>query len=411
MMDKDKKKTTSKRLGGFWRSYSFVLTLVVLASLSIVAVSADFSWSGSRRIWLSSGRLYWARQSSSGGWVLDRAVDTSNGDGSLVSVLNDVLSVSSGGGMTLDEFSSYFNTWSNTAGLLRERLSEFLYAESAFDQYLDADGQIKTATTASSGSERKLFNLATLLSNALRGINTNMNSGFLGLSRNLVGSSGTTRSITLFRSYGTSFSQSYSDILTLFGEFASGNHSLLNSMRYDTFQIDYRNRTFFPRFESALIGSGSAAVTYWDSSTKADSVVNYNNLLSAITAIGSPMQNDLAKLRYVLASDQDIEISEKQAPVKDAVADNFAGDSPAAVKDADVGDMAGFSGSLQDSLSTGANAGDVFSFIGGSGGVGFWSQEVASDLDCVPVTAFEDDEDYIHFYDPSIISDYLSGGE
>lgn len=440
-----KKKTNSKRRRSFWRSYSFVLTLVVLFSVSVVSASA-------KKYSIENGLIkvqdLWGGNSWSNlswGASTPGVATEAQFDAQWKALAEDVgIMSASSGGMTLEEFSNYMSIWSAPTGLLNDRLSRYLHVSDNFNQYLDADGVEKTLSTSAQPPQ---YDLATMLSNALRGINKNMNSGLgsvrsgVSLASDLNHSdlvsllSGLTGFKDANHSDFSSFqSANHQDLTSGFSvnhqdltSFKSANHQDITAFKAsnhaDFLQYimgSYRNSYFpssmgipYSRVENAPNGVLGFIYSPFNSSTGGFEIQNsYSHGLGGILAsLLVPMQSDLGKLRYVLASDKDMEIAEKQEPVKDELANQFTGDGAAAVKPGDIGDMAGFSGSLQDSLSTGANAGDVFSFIGGSGGVGFWSQDVANDLDRVPVTASEDEEDYIHFYDSSIISDYLSGGD
>lgn len=167
---------------------------------------------------------------------------------------------------------------------------------------------------------------------------------------------------------------------------------------------------WYPKLNTSLVGpDGVASAQLWNSETKEEEDVEYDNLLAAIVSLQADMRNDLAKLRYVLASDADIEIEENVEPVKGSVKDNFTGDSSAAVKPDDISGMSGFSGGIQDSFNTGANAGDLFGFINSSDTLNFWSQDVANSIDAVPRGASDDEEEYLSYYDIEAIERYLAG--
>lgn len=236
--------------------------------------------------------------------------------------------------------------------------------------------------------------------------------GFLGLRNNLVGSG--VVSTSFWSAHGGTTGRSHSSLLPFLSSFA-------NELTHNQFLIR----------EGIAPANGVPFPLLWDSSL-GDFVPQgrlsapVKDILSYLYYIGLPIQNDLAKLRYVLASDDDIEIQKKNEPVKDEITNQFTGDAPAAVKPGDVGDMAGFSGDLQGAFTTGANAGDVFGFITGGDGWGFWSQEVAGGLHNVPSSASDDSgsvyykdidslddlpgDTFVRFYDSSALDSYLSGG-
>lgn len=412
-MSDDKKVRRRFRLPGFWRSYSFVLTLICLCSLLVVCASAD-SWR------IINGQL---QTKQFGSWVNYSMGNASTTypdyqyNAAFQQIAEDVgISGQASGGLTQAELES------SLADYVGQRISSYSFAgaenklvsDTVRDLYdAIAKNQIYSVMPLYSTYSGDYLDASGSVSSGVPSdgsISSLLRRGFAGLSRNLVGSGGPV-SVTLFS--GSSHSQNYlfNNILNLFGLFAQGNHSLLNTVCYHLNRIYSLDNSYFPQFKAALIGSGSAPVTYWDSSTKQEETVTYSNLLSAIVGLGTSIQNDLAKLRYVLASDQDIEIAEKQEAVKGSVADNFAGDGAAAVKPSDVGDMAIFSGDFQDTLSTGVNPAEAFSIVSDGNSWSFWSQDVAGDLDRVPAVASDDDDDFIHFYDPSVLDAYLSGGD
>lgn len=432
-----KKKTNSKRRSGFWRSYSFVLTMVVLFSVSIVGASA-------RKYTIEKGMIY---RDQFGSWTpvtwgasSPGVASESQFDSLWQELATDVgIMSASAGGLTQAELNdslqnyvgkrvSSYNFENGDSGLLSVTVSDLYDAivknqiystkplySSVSREYLSSTGGVSQATNGSKNSVADLLNY-----------------GFLGLHQNLVGSG--SYSVSLSNASGGSTVVTASNLMEFYGKafqvMANNQTSIYSKLNaVNTNLINFKNANHqdlvtvndsLGVINRSLVGSGSSSVTYWDSSTKSQRTISYSDILSALTSMGTSMQNDLAKLRYVLASDKDIEIAEKQEPVKNAVADNFAGDSPASVKDTDVGNMAGFSGNFQDAFSTGANAADALGALTSSDSWLFWSQAVADDLnqawlfdvEMVSVASLDDsDDDFIHFYDSSAIDAYLSGGD
>ena len=422
----------------FWRSYSFVLTVVFLLSVSFVSVSAaagDFS-QGPVKMQFRNGML---GQMVGSNWqaLNNTPLETALNFGA-------TLAASGGGGMTLNEFSGYFGTWSDQK--LNQLFKDYFYYRPAFDQYLDADGQIKTLVSTSGMPDE--FYLPSLVSLGLRGLRSvmldNASANHLDLTS---GFSINHTDLTGFKS------QAHSDAIAIEGVLESFKPELLFTLpsgRYldsngwsvlgtNVPAYTYLTQGFlgvaakidsnFSDWTTQFQGEPSfwAQGNLWNSSSGEAYSETYGYFVWMLSDLMSLQQSDLAKLRYVLASDQDIEISKKNEPVKDAIEDNFVGDAPGAVKPDSVGDMAGISGGLQDSLNTGANAGDVLGFLNGSEGWGFWSQEVANDLRRVSASVSDDEVsihykdvaslddlsgvDFIHFYDPSALDDYLSRGD
>lgn len=106
-----------------------------------------------------------------------------------------------------------------------------------------------------------------------------------------------------------------------------------------------------------------------------------DNLLDALGLIGTYLQNPLAKLQYVLASDDDIELKDAVQDNQDSFKDNFTGSGSGAVSGSQIKDVAGISSSVGDAFKDEASAADVFVAISDSNSYSFFSQEVADALD------------------------------
>lgn len=428
----------------FWKSYSFLLTLVLLVGLTCVSAFAavgDFT-TGEVSMEFRDGRL--GQLSPWGTWT---ALNTTGLSTALNHGVN--LAASGGGGMTLDEFTGYFDPWTKVS--LGELFKDYFYYRPAFDQYLDADGRIKTLVSTSGMPDE--FYLTSLVSLGLRGLrsvmldNASINHADLtaGFAANHTDLAALLSELTVVNTSVLDFEHvNHTDLAALLSELMvvntnvvdferanhidltsgfSVNHADLVAVRrqildsFDSQNLYYLYGSLFSGPSDISLGSflvgadGKASFSPWNSSSGEIGGTFYGYGLGGLIAeLGMPMQYDLAKLRYVLASDQDIEIAKKNEPVKDAIEDNFVGDAPGAVKPGNVDDMAGISNDLQGALNTGANAGDVLGFINGSEGWGFFSQAVADDLHQIPSSAHEEEEDFIHFYDPSVLDAYLSGG-
>lgn len=128
-----------------------------------------------------------------------------------------------------------------------------------------------------------------------------------------------------------------------------------------------------------------------------------NNLLDALALLGTSLQNPLAKLQYVLASDDDIALKDANKPNEDAFKDNFTGDGDAAVKPSDIGELAGVSSSVKDTFAGAGSPSDIFSVLNDSGSFGFFSKEVADILEpSVPAAVSDEpfDRDALIASDP-----------
>ena len=436
----------------FWRSYSFVLTLVFLLSVSFVSVSAAtsdvniYSIGTSATSTLATAfsdglRAYFGRYSGSysvtgpitaSGSSTSISASASNGFVRLLveltSAVNQTINGTTRDVQRLDTKLGYLTKgMSSSKGLIDILSSQSITVD------VDVSGIIKAIDA---DREQDLAYFKSLVSGFSRN-HTDLTSGFSTNHTDLTG----------FKS------QAHSDAIAIEGVLESFKPELLFTLpsgRYldsngwsvlgtNVPAYTYLTQGFlgvaakidsnFSDWTTQFQGEPSfwAQGNLWNSSSGEAYSETYGNFVWMLSDLMSLQQSDLAKLRYVLASDQDIEISQKNEPVKDAIEDNFVGDAPGAVKPDSVGDMAGISGGLQDSLNTGANAGDVLGFLNGSEGWGFWSQEVANDLRRVSASVSDDEVsihykdvaslddlsgvDFIHFYDPSALDDYLSRGD
>lgn len=128
-----------------------------------------------------------------------------------------------------------------------------------------------------------------------------------------------------------------------------------------------------------------------------------DNLLDALGLIGTHLQNPLAKLQYVLASDDDIELKDAVQDNQDSFKDNFTGSGSGAVSGSQIKDVAGISSSVGDAFKDNASAADSFAAISDSNSYSFFSQEVAEALDTTdsPEMVSLDEEDYLEGFELS----------
>lgn len=158
---------------------------------------------------------------------------------------------------------------------------------------------------------------------------------------------------------------------------SSGGVVAVGSMRYFSDFV----RHGFLGLSANLAGSDKlGSFTAWRGPDQT-AAMSANNILDMLALLGAELQGPLAKLQYVWADDDDIRISDKNQPVKDKIEENFVGDGEAAVKPSDIGGMADVSSQFKGTFSGAGSIGDIFTVLGGSGGFGFFSQEVASVLE------------------------------
>lgn len=278
------------------------------------------------------------------------------------------------------------------------------------------------SSSASSGSYT--FTVSIDLSNLYIDLSSFLSARDLVLpSGQYLGSDGTPFSGSNVPPY-TYLTQGFLGLNSSLNTFRISNHSDFDSLRLSVIgSVESRHRISSGHYAiSGGSGTEKFSTWLWSSSTGEEIYRDGYGIISALNLFGSYISNDLAKLRYVLASDDDIEIRKNGQPVKDQITSDFTGDSPAAVKSGDVGDLAGISGDLQGAFNTGANASDAIGYISNGDGWGFFSSAVQDDLnpfisqgimptadDGEQQTIQINGEEYLWFYDPSVVDAYLGG--
>lgn len=146
-------------------------------------------------------------------------------------------------------------------------------------------------------------------------------------------------------------------------------------------------------------------VTYRDPSNPLSDGVTYKfpDFFSYLSSYSTEMGTLLAKLQFVLASDQDIEMSQQEQPNKDAVYDEFFGDGQGSVKPSDISGAAGLTSGAKDIFQSAGSADDAFNAATDETNYWFFSQEVANDLDAVGAPQAVSDQD------DSWLDDYVVG--
>lgn len=119
--------------------------------------------------------------------------------------------------------------------------------------------------------------------------------------------------------------------------------------------------------------------------------ITVDNVLDAITLVGTHLQNPLAKLQYVLADDDDLILKDAVKDNQQSVTDSFTGSGPGAIGTGDITDVADISGGIRDSFGGAGSAGDAFSVISDGDTWSFFSAETASNLDTVGALALVDE--------------------
>lgn len=164
-------------------------------------------------------------------------------------------------------------------------------------------------------------------------------------------------------------------------------------------------REGFQGLASNLRGQAGSTVIYNLLNSQQElkkTVKRSNNILGAF-AVFDFMQNDLARLGYMFASPDDIQLKKDHQETSDEFANSFNPSSGAGVSASDVGDMAGVSGSLSGNLDTGVSVGQAFDQMNDSSRFAFFSQECQDALNpfhSARALSRSGDEDFVHFYDP-----------
>lgn len=148
--------------------------------------------------------------------------------------------------------------------------------------------------------------------------------------------------------------------------------------------------------------------------------IEFPSLFDYLGYTGENLTRELTKLRFVLASDDDIQMKQEEKPNEDAVKDNFFGNGEGSVSTSNISDAAGLTSSAKDTFGGAGSAGDVFVVAGNQDTYSFFSEAVANDLDAVnSVAVISEDDDWLldlpqdenGFYYNEFLSpeDYLKG--
>lgn len=133
---------------------------------------------------------------------------------------------------------------------------------------------------------------------------------------------------------------------------------------------------------SANTAHGGRYGTYrWVDPTDPTNVRDYEfGSLFELFGILGDLQNSLAKLEYVYASQEDIDFKDQEKPNMDAVKDHFFGDGEGAVNPDQIKEVAGIGSDLKEAFSSPVSIADFFKMLSSSGSYNFFSQESASDM-------------------------------
>lgn len=138
-----------------------------------------------------------------------------------------------------------------------------------------------------------------------------------------------------------------------------------------------------------------AHFTFTDPDTLATSTYEAANLFDAVAVMASRLQEPLARLTYMYASQVEIDFKDQEKPNEDAVKDNFFGDGDGSVSPGDIGSAAGITSGIKDTFGGAGSSGDIFTVLSDENSWWFFSQEVADALDTTnsPAAAALSDDD------------------
>lgn len=135
------------------------------------------------------------------------------------------------------------------------------------------------------------------------------------------------------------------------------------------------------------------------------------SIASILTTGFSQLSDPLADLAWVLANPADIELKQDANENTEAAGDAFVKPGGAGAPSVgNITDTAGVSKDLSGALDTGVTAGQGIGSIVSGDNYSFFSQEIREAMNPVygsGAVAYSDDDDYVDFYNPDALSDYL----
>lgn len=126
-----------------------------------------------------------------------------------------------------------------------------------------------------------------------------------------------------------------------------------------------------------------------------------NSMGEALVALLQFVQFDLGRLSYLYADLDSVQAKKDSQDNQNAALEGFVSPgSVGGVSASDLGDAATAVGGTKELFDTGVSIGQAFDQLQGSGPLEFFTSVTASNLNTVPAT-YSDDDDFVHFYDPS----------
>jgi len=151
------------------------------------------------------------------------------------------------------------------------------------------------------------------------------------------------------------------------------------------------------------ISTGSYTVPLFMSDTGEDYTPTAMTMGAMLNLYLQRMQRDMGQMAFIYADEETIQAKKDAAENEKAATDGFLKPGgPGSLSASDITSAAGAVGSAKDMLSTGVTPGQAFEQLQGSGPLEFFTSVTASNLNTVPATASDlEDDDFVHFYDPS----------
>lgn len=145
-------------------------------------------------------------------------------------------------------------------------------------------------------------------------------------------------------------------------------------------QRQLRNDVTFNQMTFADVDS---TLSTWDSQ---QDVLTQNTFVP--TSLGNGLykylaylQRDVARLTYVMASQEELDMREATLDEQQAVVDGFTGDGAGAISDTNISDMADFSSGAQSNFDTGADPSGIWNVFSAEEGQEWFTQATANELD------------------------------
>lgn len=149
-------------------------------------------------------------------------------------------------------------------------------------------------------------------------------------------------------------------------------------------ELDYSSaQQYLGRWNADLTGY-NAQLSVWDSqgNTLQQTLFTPQSAINGLYNYLAYTQRDVARLTYVLASDEEIAAREKARDNQNAVLDNFIDDTgDGAISTNDFGSVADASKDIKDNLNTGVSASGIFDVFTGNHTSAWFSQTTANELD------------------------------